>query len=192
MYRYHFLTRHYTQTDTHTLLTLSHTHTHTHTHTLSLAETWSWGTLRWWVSAGHSARTFASTCSRCKRRRAERSSSRSSEHSDHKYLYIWYDCLMLVLRSYSTWVIDPLPQGTYAHGKGRHSCRLERLEHSSLEGAISIHIYEAEICAILLPLRCSFRWYPYLKTFWSPKNQTMDYGFRPKMDFFVLLGLKMV
>ena len=33
--------------------------------------------------------------------------------------------------------------------------------NSSLEGAI----YEAHTYAILLLLRCSFRWYPFLKTF---------------------------
>ena len=34
--------------------------------------------------------------------------------------------------------------------------------------------YEAEICAILLLLRCSFRWYPFL-----PKSKFSDFGRKP-------------
>ena len=34
--------------------------------------------------------------------------------------------------------------------------------------------YEAEICAILLPLRCSFRWYPFL-----PGSKFSDSGRKP-------------
>ena len=34
--------------------------------------------------------------------------------------------------------------------------------------------YEAEICAILLPLRCPFRWNPFL-----PKSKFSDFGLKP-------------
>ena len=34
--------------------------------------------------------------------------------------------------------------------------------------------YEAEICAILLPLRCSFTWYNFL-----PKSNISDFGRKP-------------
>ena len=51
--------------------------------------------------------------------------------------------------------------------------------------------YEAEICAILLPLRCSFRWYP----FW-PKSKFSFFGQKPckafcpkSRSFFVVLLL---
>ena len=54
--------------------------------------------------------------------------------------------------------------------------------------------YEAEICAILLPLRCSFKWYPF---FGQTQNfqilaETMDYSqaFWPKLrSFFAILLL---
>ena len=44
-----------------------------------------------------------------------------------------------------------------------------RTHNSSLEGA-----YGAEICTILLLLRCSFRWYPCL-----PKSKFSDFGQKP-------------
>ena len=47
--------------------------------------------------------------------------------------------------------------------------------------------YVPEICTILLPLRCSFRWYPFLRTFfWLPKMKpwTIVHGFWPENENF--------
>ena len=54
--------------------------------------------------------------------------------------------------------------------------------------------YEAEICAILLPLRCPLGWYPFFKTFFGlqkTKPWTIVHGFRPENENFEF-GKKMI